>query len=78
MKIIFVTLLCIFIFSQIAIADSSKITRITLSASDRIEYESRFLNNPPRLILKFKTQNIFGRLIDDIKINPGPIKNIEV
>jgi hypothetical protein len=80
MRILVGVLLCIFIFTQIAIgnAGSAKITRITLSASDKIDYESTFVNNPPRLILKFKTHNILGRLTGDIKINQGPIKNIGV
>lgn len=80
MRTLLIALLGIFAFTQIAIAatNPAKITRITLSASDKIEYETRFLDEPPCLVLRFKTPNIFGRLIDDIKINQGAIKNVEV
>lgn len=79
MKLI-ITILLFFTFGQPALAfeANDNITRIMLAASDKVEYESRFLSNPPRLIVKFKTANILGRLVEDAEINQGAIKSIEV
>lgn len=81
MRIKIIAFLCIFIFAQGLMAAEeplNKITRIALSATDKIQYETRSLNNPPRLIVKFKTRNVTGNLIEDAEINQGAVKKIEV
>ena len=81
MKIKIIILLGIFIFVQnLAQAKESqeKITRIAIASSDKIRYESRLLDSPPRLIIKFETSNVFGKLLKNIPLDEGVIKNITV
>lgn len=81
MRIKIIILLTIFIFIQRVEATESndnKITRVAIASSDRVKYESKWLDNPPRLIVKFNTQNVLGQLIKDTQINQGVIKNITV
>ena len=81
MKIKIFILAGIFIFvSNMAQAMESqeKFTRIAIASSDNMKYESRLLDNPPRLIVKFKTPNVFGKLIKNTILNEGVIKNITV
>ena len=81
MKIKIVILLGILIFVQNlaqAMESQEKLTRIAIASSDTIKYESRWLDNPPRLIIKFRTPNVFGELVEDTLLNEGVIKNITV
>jgi len=81
MKIKIAVLLGIFIFVQNmaqAMESQEKLTRVTIASSDIIKYESRWLDNPPRLIIKFRTPNVFGKLVKDTLLNEGVIKNITV
>src|SRR4030042_312160 len=80
MRLKIVILACIFSFIQNAMAMESndKITRISIATSDAVRYESRWMDNPSRLIIKFKTANVFGQLIDRTELNQGIIKNISV
>lgn len=81
MKIKIIILLGIFIFSQNlaqAVESHEKLTRIAIASSDAVKYESRWLDSPPRLILKFKTPNVFGKLLKDTFLDKGVIKNITV
>ncbi|MDP2921967.1 MAG: PilZ domain-containing protein [Candidatus Omnitrophota bacterium] len=71
----------IFIFVQNsaqAIETQERLTRISIAASDDIKYESRLLDNPPRLILKFETPNVFGKLVEKTSLGEGVIKDITV
>jgi hypothetical protein len=80
-KIKIIIFLGIFIFIQTlaqAMESQEKLTRIVIASSDTIKYESRWLDNPPRLIMKFSTQNVFGKLVKDTLLNEGVIKNITV
>ena len=81
MKIKIIILLGIFIFSQNlaqAVESQEKLTRIAIASSEAIKYESKWLDNPPRIILKFKTSNVFGKLVKDALLNEGVIKNVTV
>jgi len=81
MKIKIVILLGVFIFVQgmaQAAETREKLTRIAIEASDKIRYEYKWLDNPPRLIVKFSTQNVFGKLIKNTSLNEGVIKNVTV
>lgn len=81
MKIKIVILLGVLIFVQNlaqAMEFQEKFTRIAIASSDTIKYESRWLDNPPRLIIKFRTPNVFGKLVEDTLLNEGVIKNITV
>jgi len=81
MKIKIIILAGIFIFVQNlahAMESQEKLTRIAIASSDSIKHESRFLDNPPRLIIKFITPNVFGKLNKDTLLNEGAIKNITV
>lgn len=61
-----------------AVEYGEKLTRVAITSSDAVKYESEWLDNPPRVVIKFKTQNVFGRLIQDASLNEGVIKNITV
>jgi len=82
MKIKIIILLGIFIFVQNitaqAIESQEKLTRIAIASSDKIKYESKLLDSPPRLIIKFDTPNVFGKLLKNTYLNEGVIKNITV
>ena len=81
MKIKIIICLCVFIFVQglaQAAQSQEKLTRIAIASSDKIGYEYKWLDNPPRLIVKFNTPNVFGKLIKDTILNEGVIKNITV
>lgn len=81
MKIKIIILAGIFIFVHNftqAMESQEKLTRISIASSDAIQYESRWLDNPPRLIVKFKTPNVFGKLVKSTSLNEGVIKNITV
>jgi len=80
-KIKIVILLGIFIFIQTlahAMESQEKLTRIAIASSDAVKYESKWLDNPPRLIVKFNTQNVFSKLVKNTLLNEGVIKNITV
>jgi hypothetical protein len=81
MKVKILILAGIFIFVHNmaqAMESQGKFTRIAIASSDTIKYESRWLDNPPRLIIKFKTPNVFGKLVKNTSLNQGVIKNITV
>ena len=81
MKIKIIILAGIFIFVHSfaqGMESQEKLTRISIASSDAIRYESRWLDNPPRLIVKFKTPNVFGKLVKNASLNEGVIKNITV
>jgi hypothetical protein len=81
MKIKIVIFLSMFIFIQNtaqAMESQEKLTRIAIASSESIKYDSKWLDNPPRLIIKFKTPNVFGKLVEDTLLNEGVIKNITV
>ena len=81
MKIKIIILAGIFIFVHNftqAMESQEKLTRISIASSDAIQYESKWLDNPPRLIVKFKTPNVFGKLVKNTSLNEGVIKNITV
>ncbi len=61
-----------------ALESQEKLTRVSIASSGAIQYESKWLDNPPRLIVKFKAPNVFGRLVESASLNEGVIKNITV
>jgi len=81
MRIKIVVLAGIFIFAcnlAQAVESQDKFTRIAIASSDNIKYESKWMDNPPRLIVKFNSPNVFGKLVEDTLLNEGVIKNITV
>jgi hypothetical protein len=82
MKMKIMIFLGIFIFVQNitaqAIESREKLTRIAIASSEAVKYGSRWLDNPPRLIIKFRTPNVFGKLVKETSLNQGVIKNITV
>ena len=79
MKIKILILVAFFIFVQNltqAMGSQEKFTRIAIASSNAIKYESKWLDNPPRVIIKFKTPNVFGKLVKNTELNEGAIKNI--
>ena len=82
MKIKIIILLGIFIFVQNmavqAMESQEKLTRIAIASSEKIKYESKLLDSPPRLIIKFDTPNVFGKLLKNTYLNEGVIKSITV
>lgn len=79
LKILILAGIFIFVHNMAqAMESQGKFTRIAIASSDTIKYESRWLDNPPRLIIKFKTPNVFGKLVKNTSLNQGVIKNITV
>jgi len=81
MKIKIIVLIGIFIFVQLpaqAMESQEKLTRIAIASSGPVKYESRWLDNPSRLIVKFRTPNVFGKLVENTPLNEGVVKNITV
>jgi len=81
MKIKIIIFLGIFIFIQNfahAMDSREKLTRISIASSQAVEYESKWIDSPPRLILKFRAPNVFGNLVRNTALNEGVIKNITV
>jgi len=81
MKIKIIVLIGIFIFVQLpaqAMESREKFTRIAIASSGPVKYESRWLDNPSRLIVKFRTPNVFGKLVENTLLNEGVVKNITV
>jgi len=81
MKMKILILLGIFIFVQNpaqAVETREKLTRISIAASSDIKYESRLLDDPPRLVLKFGTPNVFGKLVEKTSLDDSVIKDITV
>lgn len=81
MKIKIFILAGIFIFltnMAQAMESQDKITRISIASSGNIKYESRLLDNPPRLVIRFGTPNVFGKLVENTSLGQGVIKNISV
>lgn len=80
-----IVVLCGFIFVQVftactltGYASTDNITRISIAVSDDVKYEAKWLDEPPRLVLKFDTPNVFSSLLKDSLINQGVVKNITV
>lgn len=81
MRLGIIIFLCLFLFfgQNVAAGDSDNgITRIELKVSDRVRYDSRFFNNPPRLVIKFTSPGIFTRLTEDSRITSRGVKRIEM
>jgi len=78
MKIIIFIFLFIFIQRAAAEESSDKITRIAIASSDEVKYEAKWLDTPPRLIIKFNVSSVFGQLVNDSEINQGVVKRITV
>lgn len=51
-------------------------TRIVISTSGPVKYTSHWLDNPYRLVVEFKTRNVFGNLDKEVIVNQGVIKKI--
>jgi len=51
-------------------------TRIIISTSGPAKFSSFWLDNPPRLVIEFKTQNIISKIDNELEVNQGVIKKI--
>lgn len=50
--------------------------RIMISTSGPTKFSSFWLDNPPRLVIEFKTQNIISKIDNELEVNQGVIKKI--
>lgn len=51
-------------------------TRVIIAASGPTEFNSYWLNDPPRLVVEFQSRNIISKLNNEIIVNQGIIKKI--
>lgn len=62
--------------TQIAAQEAPDTTRIVISTSGPVKFSSYWLDNPYRLIVKFKSRNVLGNIDKEVIVNQGPIKKI--
>ncbi|MDP2922301.1 MAG: PilZ domain-containing protein [Candidatus Omnitrophota bacterium] len=51
-------------------------TRIIISTSGPVKFNSYWLENPPRLAIEFQTRNIVSKIDNEVMVNQGVIKRI--
>jgi len=56
--------------------ETENITRIVISASGSAEFNSYWLDDPPRLVVKFQSRNILSGIDNEVIVNQGAIKKI--
>ncbi len=54
----------------------SKGTRIVISTSSPAKFRSCWLDNPPRLVVKFQSRNIQSNIDNEVIVNQGVIKRV--
>ena len=62
--------------TQRAAQNTSDTTRIVISTSGPVKFDSHWLDNPYRLIVEFKSRNVVGNLDKEVMVNQGCIKKI--
>ena len=62
--------------SSITAQKTSYGTRILISTSGPVKFSSFWLNNPLRLVIKFRSRNILSKMDKEIIVNQGVIKRI--
>jgi len=62
--------------SQITTQNVSDTTRIVISTSGPVKFNSHWLDNPYRLIVEFKSRNVVGSIDKEVVVNQGLIKKI--
>jgi len=53
-------------------------TKLTIAVSGPVKYQHTQMDHPPRLIIKFKSRNIFSPMAEHIIIEQGVVKSINV
>ena len=61
---------------QMAAQKASDTTRIVISASGPVKFDSHWLDNPHRLIVEFKSRNVRANFNNEVIVNQGIIKKI--
>ena len=61
---------------QTATQKTSDTTRIVISTSGPVKFDSHWSDNPYRLIVEFKSKNVVGRIDKEAVVNQGLIKKI--
>lgn len=55
---------------------TSDTTRIVISTSGPVKFDSHWLDNPYRLVVEFKSRNVVGKIDKEAVVNQGLIKKI--
>jgi len=61
---------------QTATQKTSDTTRIVISTSGPVKFDSYWLDNPYRLVVEFKSRNVVGKIDKEAVVNQGLIKKI--
>lgn len=61
---------------QTSTQKASGITRIIISTSGPVKFDSRWLDNPDRLIIEFRSRNVVASLENEMVVDQGVIKKI--
>lgn len=56
--------------------ETENITRIVISTSGPAKFNSYWLDDPPRLVVKFQSRNILSGIDNEVIVNQGAIKKI--
>jgi hypothetical protein len=56
--------------------ESKDSTRIIVTTSGPAKFSSRWLDDPPRLVVEFQTKNIVSKIGNELVVNEGVIKRI--
>lgn len=57
--------------------ETRQMMRITITTSGPAIYKHYQRDNPPRIIIRFKTKNVFSKMPEDTVVNQGAIKRIQ-
>lgn len=58
------------------VRESKDSTRIIVTTSGPAKFSSRWLDDPPRLVVEFQTKNIVSKIGNELVVNEGVIKRI--
>ncbi|MFH1678295.1 MAG: PilZ domain-containing protein [Candidatus Omnitrophota bacterium] len=61
---------------QVVTQKSADSTRIVISTSGPVKFDSYWLDNPYRLVVEFKSRNVIGNIDKEMAVNQGLIKKI--
>lgn len=74
-KILLTLLLCLCLKSGFA-QDAGKTTRVTINTSGPVQYEHYTKDEPPSIVIEFKSSNVFSYWDGVMTVNKGAIKEI--
>ena len=61
---------------QVVTQKSPDTTRIVITTSGPVKFDSHWLDNPYRLVVEFKSRNVVGKIDKEAMVNQGLIKKI--